>query len=361
MAISFLLEGLRPSRVAVGCSPLAELMACLHVLTEQEHHPRQLHWARTTAAALPADLTTALRRFAPLWARYRCRFLLPLAAPLDRCLAEELDSLAALDLGVFTEHISYALAGVDLGDLGGILEDQASQRLVLRDARRRSYMREELADRLFADPEALRSELIDVLRACAAPFFDEYWARVQGHLHDASEKLLKRFADEPVALVLASLGPASRYERAPDRVIYDKLQHAVINLAVRPCLIVPSIQSFPHLLIKSEPRLPVVVHAPVSPAEDGRAPSLAEVKARLAVLNDPHRLALCRHLAGEAITTSELARRSGMSAPQVSRHIERLRSAGLVTSSRDGRFVYHRLSTDVMMQLGVDLLGAILR
>jgi len=81
----------------------------------------------------------------------------------------------------------------------------------------------------------------------------------------------------------------------------------------------------------------------------------------LGILTDPQRLALCRHLAGEAITTSELALRTGMSAPQVSRHIGRLRAAGLVSSSRHGRLVYHRLSTDVMTRLGFDLLSAIVR
>lgn len=361
MAITFLLDGLRPAQVTVGCSPLAELMASLHVLTEQEHHPRQQRWAQATTAAMPPSLVPSLRRFGPLWARFRCRLMLPLMPPLDRTLTEEIDILADLDLDLFAEYVAYAIAGVQLGDFARIRHDPSRQEDVLRDARRRSYLREELAERLFADAAGLRSNLLEVLDECRTAFFDDYWERAHGRLRDASDKLVRRLAEEPLATVFTSLGPASRFEKSPDRVVYDKLQHAVVNLATGQCLIVPSLQSFPHLIIKVDRRWPVVVHAPVPPADDAQAPSLAEMKSRMSILTDSQRLALCRHLAGEAITTSDLARRTGMTAPQVSRHIGRLREAGLVTSSRDGRLVYHRLATDVVTRLGTDLLGAILR
>ncbi|TDO45776.1 DNA-binding transcriptional ArsR family regulator [Kribbella sp. VKM Ac-2527] len=287
--------------------------------------------------------------------------MLPLTLPLDRTLAEELDTLADLDLDVFAEHIAYAIVGVQLGSFADVLNEPDQQERVLREARRRSYLREELAERLFADAAGLRSNLLEALSECQSSFFDEYWEQAHGRLREASDKLVRRLAEEPLATVFMSLGPASRFERSPDRVVYDKLQHAVVNLATRHCLVVPSLQSYPHVLIKVERRWPVIVHAPVAPADDAQAPSLALVKSRMSILTDPQRLALCRHLAGEAITTSELARRTGMSAPQVSRHVGRLRDAGLITSARDGRLVYHRLATDVVMRLGFDLMGAILR
>lgn len=362
MAVTFLLDGVRPNRVTVGCSPLAELMACLHVLTEQDHHPRQQQWARATSDGLPPALVPRLAQFAPLWARYRCRLLLPLDAPLDLPLQEELDRLDSLDLDVFAEYIAHALVGVQhLGDFSDVLRDREQQRTLLRNAERRSFMREELADLLFKNAAGMRAELLEVLAACRAAFFDEYWQRAEGRLRAASRTLRQRKEHEPLSVVFASLGPASRLQHAPERVVYDKLQHSVINLAERRCLIVPSLQSFPHVLIKSDARWPVVVHTPLSPIEDAKPSSLSEVRLRLLILTDPQRLVLCRHLAGEAITTSELARRTGMTAPQVSRHIGRLRDTGLVTSTPDGRMVRHRLSTEVIARLGSDLLSAILR
>lgn len=361
MAITFRLDGARPSRVMVGCSPLAELMACLHVLTEQDHHPHQQNWTRAVSAALPADVVAGLRRFAPLWARYRCRLLFPLSPPVERTLEEELAVLGHLNVDVVAEFLGYAIIGTHLGSFASILRDDRLQAQVLHEAARKSVLREELAERLFADPDGVRTDMINVLLSCRAPFFDEYWGRVHGRLRTAAAALRRRLATEPLPPIFASLGPASRLEHDPERVVYDKLQHAVVDLADRQCLIVPSVQSYPHLIIKYDERWPIVVHAPLPPMGDAAAPSLAEIRRRLVILADPQRLKLCRHLASEPITTSDLASRTGMSAPQVSRHLTRLRTVGLVSSDRQGRLVYHRLHTDVINRIGLDLTGAILR
>jgi DNA-binding transcriptional ArsR family regulator len=55
----------------------------------------------------------------------------------------------------------------------------------------------------------------------------------------------------------------------------------------------------------------------------------------------------------EPATTTRLARRLGLTAPGVSQHLQRLRSAGLVTSDRDGREVRYRRT-----ELGAELLRA---
>lgn len=78
-------------------------------------------------------------------------------------------------------------------------------------------------------------------------------------------------------------------------------------------------------------------------------------------MSDPARLALCRHLVNEPITTSDLAARTAMTLPQVSRHLARLRESGLLISRRDGRMIYHRLNPQRLMHLGVDILTAIIR
>lgn len=89
--------------------------------------------------------------------------------------------------------------------------------------------------------------------------------------------------------------------------------------------------------------------------------SQAMVRDRLAAIAEPARMELCRHLIGEPITTSELAHRTQLSQPQVSRHLRRLREVGLVTSIREGRVVYHRLHAKLLLSLGTDVLTTIMR
>ncbi|MEV7737998.1 helix-turn-helix domain-containing protein [Streptomyces sp. NPDC088921] len=92
-----------------------------------------------------------------------------------------------------------------------------------------------------------------------------------------------------------------------------------------------------------------------------RSPAtLAQVRLRLAVLPDPARLSLCRHLVNEPITTSDPAVRTGTPLPQASRHFGRLRQVGLLTR-RDGRQTHHRLDTVRLMHLGVDVPASVIR
>jgi DNA-binding transcriptional ArsR family regulator len=50
-----------------------------------------------------------------------------------------------------------------------------------------------------------------------------------------------------------------------------------------------------------------------------------------------------------------------MSAPQVSRHLRRLREAGLVHTHRRGSVVYYQLDTAAVERLGPDLLSVLYR
>ncbi|WP_374707237.1 DUF5937 family protein [Streptomyces sp. Y2F8-2] len=64
--------------MAVGLSPLAELMACLHSMAEPEHHLDVRPWLERVSAELSAESKSLLAVYAPLWNRRRCRVLLPL-------------------------------------------------------------------------------------------------------------------------------------------------------------------------------------------------------------------------------------------------------------------------------------------
>ena len=54
-------------------------------------------------------------------------------------------------------------------------------------------------------------------------------------------------------------------------------------------------------------------------------------------------------LSERPLTTSELAQRSAMSAPAMSRHLSVLENAGLVASRRDGQRVLYSLVRDTLM------------
>ena len=61
-------------------------------------------------------------------------------------------------------------------------------------------------------------------------------------------------------------------------------------------------------------------------------------------LADPKRLCVLESLADGELSVSDLSGRVGCQVPNMSQHLAVLRSAGLVTSRRDGNTIYYRLS-----------------
>ncbi|MET8979467.1 DUF5937 family protein [Streptomyces sp. NPDC004539] len=360
MAVVITLQGVVPADVAVGLSPLAELMACLHSVAEPEHHLDVRPWLEHVSNALSPESKSLLAVYAPLWNRRRCRLLLPLEPPLGRTLDQELDRIEALSTDEFVTVVAPGVHG-GFFDTRDLLTDEGVRAAYVQSSERRSFSRGELARRLLQAPEEMRAGLLELLRRCAAEFFDAEWARVRHRLESECARVRSRIQALPLPEALASLSPNAVVGRNPPAVVFDKLQSLRADPRGRRCLLVPSAHARPHLIVKDDPPYPVVVHFPVEAASGTERASLAQVRLRLAILSEPARLELCRHLVNEPITTSDLAARTGMTAPQVSRHLGRLREVGLLTSRRDGRLVYHRLDTDRLMRLGVDVLTSVIQ
>ena len=61
-------------------------------------------------------------------------------------------------------------------------------------------------------------------------------------------------------------------------------------------------------------------------------------------LADPKRLCVLESLAAGDLSVSDLSNRVGCQVPNMSQHLAVLRSAGLVTTRREGSTIYYRLA-----------------
>ena len=61
-------------------------------------------------------------------------------------------------------------------------------------------------------------------------------------------------------------------------------------------------------------------------------------------LADPKRLCVLESLAAGELSVSDLSTRVGCQVPNMSQHLAVLRSAGLVTTRRDGNTIFYRLT-----------------
>ncbi|MGY4990792.1 DUF5937 family protein [Streptomyces nigrescens] len=363
------ITGLPPERVVFAPSPLAELGAALHALSEPGHHPGLHGWVTATNAALKTDLADRLCEADFLWRSSRSDILLP-ARP-GATLAEELDELDTIDDERFVAAaFEITCSARYTRPTPSPLVDADERARVREMAAARGPRQAAFTDRMLTDPDGLRVWLRRLFEDCEEAFFGDIWRRVGIQLAaDARHKteLLRR---KGLAETLSATSKALSLEDAQDgsggtRILVDKLAQGRTTAFASPgdpgVTFLPTSFGWPHLLFSHAPGWRPVVQYPVAGPELPAPAALELVQQRLEALGHPMRMQLCRTLSRGPHTTGELAIAFGITSPEVSRHIATLKKAGLIQTRRRGRYVLHQLDLQVVARLGSDFLEGVLR
>ncbi|MFD0477575.1 DUF5937 family protein [Nonomuraea thailandensis] len=294
-------------RLRFAVSPLAELTAMLHVLAEPGHHPQFAGWAGDVWAGLRPELAERLREAEFLWRSSRADFLVP-ARPRPT-LAEELDDVDRIDDESYVSAALITTCGSNRVSFAGPspLADATARERALNLAQARGALQEAFAERLLADPAAVRARVRQTLEQCAEAFFDAAWTGVAMRLATdlrLKNDLLKR---QGAGAALASVSGALTLAPDGDRIIVDKLQDNATAAHGNGVTFLPSVFGRPHLVVLHAPGWQPVVQYPVAEAGPSEPVSLETVTRRLEALAHPVRLRLLRTLARGPHTTGELA------------------------------------------------------
>lgn len=362
MTVTFLLGRATKESLTFGVSPIAELGSILHLITDPSHHAPLADISGHLRSTLDDPALERLDALSPLWRGYRCRIFFPLQHDTFTTIDDDLARINALEENRFVEIIVW-------GILGGHSRAPSLQRIrmvdgekeVIRRARTRSDSAYSLARSLFADPNSVRQRIMTLINEVAIAL-QEPWLRSEAILR-ADVQLRRRIIDrEGLVSGLTGLTHSSRLLTNPDRIAFDKVHHGVIDLEKKPILALPSRYGWPHLLTKHEPGWPALIQYPLEPTVAVRGiPSSHVIQERLAALSDVTRLRVCRLLAREQLTTTELARITNVSKPQMARTIRQLRECNLLSQTRRGHFVFYQLDVEAINQLGSDLLVSLIR
>ncbi|MFD1661469.1 DUF5937 family protein [Streptomyces caeni] len=368
MSVDIDVSGLRPERVSVAPSPLAELSMALHALAEPGHHPGLQGWVTGVTARLDPHLADRMCEADFLWRSTFSDLFLPCAgipggtALPGATLGEDLDLLDKLSDEQFVDAAMEFACSLCYGRPGPTaLSDPAVRHRTLELAAARGPRQLRFSERLMADPPRTRAWLRRFLEDCEEAFFADTWSQLRHQLAaDARHKtdLLRR---RGLGEALASVSSAVRLDEAAGRITVDKLAQGRTATGDGGLLLVPTSLGRPHLMVLHRFGWQPVLHYPAGSGEPTAPPSVEQLTLRLAALSHPVRMRMCRSLARSAFTTSELAQVHGMTAPEVSRHLSTLKKAGLLTTRRRGRYVLHQLDVTAVARLGSDFLEGILR
>lgn len=372
MSVHIEIAGLPQERIFFDPSPLAELGVALHALGEPGHHPGMHGWATATTACLKPDLADRLCEADFLWRNTFSDVFMPFAGLVDgdgrpgATLADELDLLDRLEDERFVMAALEFTCGTTYNEGGpSPLTDPVRGARALELAATRGTRQLDFAERLLTDPHTVRTWLRRLLEDCDEAFFADTWRRVRVQLAaDARHKteILRR---KGLAEVLTSVSAALSVDPDGRRITADKLvpgtTTALDHTLGAGLTFVPSHFAWPHLMILHAPGWRPVIHYPVAAPDLAKPTSVETLERRLTALAHPVRLRLCRDMARAPFSTGELAHATGLTAPEVSRHLTLLKKAGLVTTTRRGRYVMHQLDVTVVARLGSDFLEGILR
>lgn len=361
MSVLILLAGTSDRSISIVVSPLAELSACLHVLTESDHHRGQEGWSAKAIEHASTDFIEGMMRFSPLWMSYRARyFYIGCQSGGDsvESIDSEIDRLAEQPLISFVQETAWACAGGNSrGTFDDLLSDAAQRAHLFAEAGAHSGRRSELAEKLLEDPERFRADLINFLRLCRTNFFDSTWESVLPALRQEQARLREVLGKEGPAFGLARIGSNVSVQTSPLRVHIEKNKNAILKPLKTGLVVLPSRHGRPHLLVKNEPGFVPLLQYPLY--HEVRQTSEVTL-ARMRILADPRRATMCRLLSREPMSTSALAESCAMTVPQASRHLQQLARLGLVKSSREGRYVYYSLELEVVQRLGADFITSML-
>ncbi|MFF3850139.1 DUF5937 family protein [Streptomyces sp. NPDC002328] len=368
MRVSIDITGLRPERIAVVPSPLAELGMALHALSEPGHHPGLQGWVTSVTARLDPHLADRMCEADFLWRTTFSDVFMPYAGIPGRSavpgttLAEELDLVDKLTDEQFVDAaLEFTCApGYELPS-SSVLSDAALHDRALELAASRGPRQMRFTRRLLDDPPHVRAWLRQFLEDCDEAFYADVWSRVRHALAADARHKTELLHHKGLAEALASVSSAVTLDEHSARITVDKLVEGRTATADGSLLLVPTSLGWPHLMVLHRFGWQPVLHYPVGSPELASPPSVEQLTLRMSALSHPVRMRICRLLARSAYTTTELAQVHGMSAPEISRHLAVLKKAGLVSTRRRGRYVLHQLDVTVVARLGSDFLEGILR
>lgn len=314
----FTAEDLARTRVAAAPHPLWEIASSLHRFQTPLGRGAYAHWYGPARERLrEAGLEGVVRRvLLPLFPRasYFPDFLTPLEgtagleAGLEAILATPPDQVAA-ELAALARVVRVPAR------LGRLTESKG------------------------------RGELVDILRAYHRTVIAPHEEWVRESLHTERLRLARHLLDEGTEGLLEGLGPTVRWKHPRLEVSTYPTDHD-IRLEGRGLLLIPSYFCWKGPISLADPELPPVLiyslrhEVPTGPArtapDSAGSPSLQVLlgRARAAVLQ----------AAAAGATTTEAARRAGVSPATATHHTTALRDAGLITSHRHGNTVIHTLT-----------------
>ncbi|KDN86024.1 DUF5937 family protein [Kitasatospora cheerisanensis] len=299
------------ARTRFAHSPLCELATSVEVLKDPGRSAVHLPWIREARARLAGVSWELLSQLVRLPTLYVPDFLTPVPTAGSPTLDEQLVRLAALPAAAVRR---------DLGRMEGEPPPLVAE--------------------LARDPEAGLARLVGELRAYWAAAIAPSWTRIERLVEGEILRRARQLAAGGPAGLFADLHPSVSWEHDLLRIGHRHFDADRRLDGERGLVLVPTVFAWPGVFSQlNPPWQPGLIYPPRGVATLWEAEAAGTPEGLARVLGRA-RVRLLAELDVPA-TTTELAARTGLSAPTVSHHLHALHAAGLAARHRTGRTVLY--------------------
>lgn len=315
MPVKFQLQAAQPDAdvLAHGRSPLAEAAFSLSVLVNPRKFSVHARWVRHCRRELPDELHREMHELAPLFAGSIPGFLTA-TTPTSAGWDAELERTTSVGSARACREVMVATC--HRGDVDG----------------RTAVLRRQWRD----DPAVALKRLADFLDSYWRLVFEAEWRRTLPLLDAEIQRRREASAAATLGEGILTLGDGTIVAGSDCLDLSRPLARGErITLA-------PSAFLWPHVCVEPGPAWPATIFYPLPELRTaGSEEENATLLATLRAIGDPTRLAILRLVIDRPRSTQELAKLLSMSESAVSQHLRQLRSAGVVTTRRDGHYVLY--------------------
>ncbi|MEV6630161.1 winged helix-turn-helix domain-containing protein [Actinoplanes sp. NPDC051470] len=311
LRIHFTEDDLARIRLSDEPDPLWETLLSLHMLQERQPPPMYAGWRARVGRQLDPGLRPLLALAPPKG--YSPDFLTPEIG--SEGIQEGLDAI---------RHTSAATFRRDLAVLAAY-QPHVDNRFKA----------------LAAAEKAAVHDLTGKIERYYETALQPYWMQIRAAVGATRVAQAKEVARGGLEALFAGLHPNVRWRR-PVLELHGFAVNRDIRLNGRGLRLIPSFFCRQHPTVLRDPDLPTVLVYPLDPDQVRLAPARRTSDNPLAALIGRTRAAILEATA-DGCTTTELARRLGISPATASHHASVLRDAGLITTIRIGTSVLHTM------------------
>ena len=337
-----------------------EMLWSLHILDDPSHHQDFLDWSLRINNALASDLVDEIQYLAANFGQWGTFLSLVETIEGEKILTwpQVETELTQMGQALF---VYYTLGRqVNVADLIKIIRQPAGIEAFLRS--QPDSAQTEILRNLLLDPEYSRNKLVTVLREYWDSIFARAMKRIEEPLLASLEEKIALFKETGIAALLNSLGLGIRLNQdviVGKAIVDDEVTEVRLAFSeVDYIQIIPTVFAFPHLFpVFSDKNLILRYPCPY-PEEPSLSKCLDETQLLqvFKALADVTRLRILQILANQSMYSRELATELGFSEPTVSRHMQLLKEAGLVSAKRKDNCIYYQLRKKVFEAVGPSLM-----